>query len=246
MHRNPALVQNRGVSLFDSLGFLLLDRARLFLDDVCTICGSLEVHISVILQVWLLIRFIPISVSLLAIHANVAYIDSLLLCRSYVRYLFLILLQKLVVNLLGFGTLEHLLSVILDPAQPVAEVPHALSFLSVDGEIDALSVHFVVFEATLIATAISPLESANAVLLVVGVVAGVDPSVGPAEDTISIHLVVLPVSLVVTAVVPLIGAFALDVVVDEITSEGVAIVPDEQALAVLETVHVVAFICCAV
>lgn len=100
--------------------------------------------------------------------------------------------------------------------------------------------------AALVPSPVRPDEDAIALLLVVKVLAFVDPAVGPGEHTSPVHFVVFPVSFELSEVGPLVDPFAFDVVVNELAVIGAAVCPVEDSPAMFLAKHVFAFVPSAV
>ena len=113
---------------------------------------------------------------------------------------------------------------------PATVLPDAAALLAIL-HIDALAMLLPVLPLTVVAAAIGPREGAEAVLLVLFVVADVSTAVWPGEVSTTLHFGVDPGAVVGATVGPGIHADAVELIVEEVTFVAALVGPDEFALA---------------
>ena len=99
-------------------------------------------------------------------------------------------------------------SLIVDPLDSFAFVPHALPLCTLRSDKYAFTLLLTVGPLSPVASAIRVGIDSVAFLLIIFVLSFVLSAIGPLVDSLSVHIVVEPVPLIITAIVPLVDTIA--------------------------------------
>lgn len=118
--------------------------------------------------------------------------------------------------------------------------PNALLDFSFLRDVGALAVHFTLFPATAVYSAVGPLVYADAISQIVYEVTFIFSTVRPGKHSLAMHASLDPLALVLPAILPYVDTHALDDIILKLSLVPVAVVPDLLSLAVLLAIRILA------